>query len=67
MFDIAFEQPWYLLLLTLVPLMWFWSFQSLSGLGTYRRVFALLFRTVVVVLLVFALADAQLLRRAGGR
>lgn len=64
MFDIAFEEPWYLLLLALLPLMWFWSFQSLSGLGKYRRIFALLFRMLVVVLLVFALADVQLLRRS---
>jgi uncharacterized membrane protein/Mg-chelatase subunit ChlD len=64
MFDIAFEKPWYLLLLALIPLMWFWSFHSLSGLGKYRRVFALLFRTAVLLLMVFALADVQLLRRS---
>src|SRR5262245_36763050 len=57
---IAFDQPWWLLLLALVPLLWIFSFRSLSGLGPWRRVFALLFRTVVFALLVFALAGIQL-------
>ena len=38
---IAFDQPWWLLLLALVPVLWIFSFRSLSGLGPYRRVFAL--------------------------
>src|SRR5439155_14953749 len=57
---IAFDQPWWLLLLVLVPVLWIFSFRSLSGLGPYRRVFALLFRTVVFTLLVLALAGVQL-------
>jgi uncharacterized membrane protein/Mg-chelatase subunit ChlD len=57
---IAFDQPWWLLLLLLVPLLWIFSFRSLSGLGPYRRIFALLFRTVVFALLVLALAGIQL-------
>jgi uncharacterized membrane protein len=57
---IAFDQPWWLLLLLLVPLLWIFSFRSLSGLGPYRRLFALLFRTVVFTLLVLALAGIQL-------
>src|SRR3954451_1060038 len=57
---IAFDQPWWLLLLLLVPLLWIFSFRSLSGLGPYRRLFALLFRTVVFALLVLALAGIQL-------
>src|SRR5262245_58576271 len=57
---IAFDQPWWLLLLLLVPLLWIFSFKSLSGLGPYRRIFALLFRTVVFALLVLALAGIQL-------
>src|SRR5687767_15162672 len=58
--QIAFDQPWWLLLLLLVPLLWIFSFRSLSGLGPWRRVFALLFRTVVFTLLVMALAGIQL-------
>src|SRR3954467_9439201 len=59
-FKIAFDQPWWLLLLALVPLLWIFSFRSLSGLGPFRRVFALLFRTAVLVLLVLALAGIQI-------
>jgi uncharacterized membrane protein len=57
---IAFDQPWWLLLLVLVPILWIFSFKSLSGLGPFRRLFALLFRTVVFTLLVLALAGIQL-------
>ena len=57
---IAFDQPWWLLLLVLVPVLWVFSFKSLSGLGPYRRLFALFFRTVVFTLLVLALAGIQL-------
>src|SRR5439155_12534331 len=57
---IAFDQPWWLLLLALVPVLWIFSFRSLSGLGPYRRIFALLFRTTVLTLLVLALAGVQL-------
>src|SRR5206468_12509590 len=57
---IAFDQPWWLSLLLLVPLLWIFSFKSLSGLGPYRRIFALLFRTLVFTLLVLALAGIQL-------
>ena len=56
------ESPGYLFLLLFVPLIWWFSFRSLSGLGRYRRMFALLLRTAVVVLLVMALANVQLRR-----
>jgi len=59
-FKIAFDQPWWLLLLLLVPLIWVFSFKSLAGLGPYRRLFALLFRTAVLTVLVLALAGIQL-------
>src|SRR4029453_13095766 len=58
--QIAFDEPLWLLLLLLVPILWIFSFKSLSGLGPYRRLFALLFRTVVLTLLVLALAGIQL-------
>lgn len=57
---IAFDQPWWLLLLLLLPLLWLFSFHSLSGLGRYRRIFALLFRSTVFTLLVLALAGIQI-------
>lgn len=61
-FQIAFDQPWFLLLLGLVPLIWIFSYRSLAGLGRYRRIFALLLRTAVLVLMTLALAGVQLQR-----
>jgi len=63
-FDIAFESPWYLLLLALLPALWLFSFKSLSGLGPYRRLFALGFRTLVVLLIVLSLAETQYERKS---
>ena len=60
--DFGFVHPWYLALLLLLPLLWVFSFRSLSGLGRYRRLFALAFRTLVFVLIVLALAEVQTLR-----
>ncbi len=60
--DIGFVHPWYLALLLLLPLLWVFSFRSLSGLGPYRRLFALAFRTLVFGLIVLALAEVQTLR-----
>ncbi|MEX0613630.1 MAG: vWA domain-containing protein, partial [Pirellulales bacterium] len=56
---LVFNSPWYLLLLGLLPAMWWFSFRSLSGLGRWRRPMALGFRTVVVLLVVAALAEMQ--------
>ena len=61
-FEIGFSRPWYLWLLALLPLLWLVSFRSLSGLGPYRRLFALAFRTLVFALVVVALAEIQMLR-----
>lgn len=60
--DIGFVHPWYLALLVLLPLVWGFSFHSLAGLGRYRRLFALAFRSAVFVLIVLALAEVQTLR-----
>jgi uncharacterized membrane protein len=58
-FEIAFDRPWFLLLFLLVPVVWWMGFNSLAGLGPWRRVFALLLRSLVVSLLVLALAQTQ--------
>ncbi len=67
---LAFDNPWWPLLIAglivMLIAMWTWSFRSLSGLGRYRRIFALLFRSLVLTLLMFALADVQLLRSNEG-
>lgn len=58
--EIGFDKPWYLAVLALLPILWLMSFRSLSGLGNVRRLFALGFRTVVLVLIVMCLAEVQL-------
>jgi uncharacterized membrane protein/Mg-chelatase subunit ChlD len=58
--EIGFDKPLYLGLLALVPLLWLVSFKSLAGLGNGRRLFALGFRTTVLVLIVMCLAEVQL-------
>ncbi len=58
-FEIGFDRPWFLLLLLLVPVLWVLSFQSLAGLGRWRRLCALFLRTSVLVILVLALAQMQ--------
>ncbi len=60
--NIGFDSPWWLLLLLLAPVIWVFSFRSLAGLGPARRVLALCLRTLVLVLLVLCLAEAQLLK-----
>ncbi|ADB16802.1 von Willebrand factor type A [Pirellula staleyi DSM 6068] len=59
-YNITFDDPWLLLLLLALPLIWIYSFRSLSGLGPYRRIFALSLRSLVLTALVLALAGVQL-------
>ncbi len=56
---LVFNSSWYLLLLLVLPAMWWFSFHSLSGLGHWRRLFALGLRTLVLLLIVAALAEMQ--------
>lgn len=56
---VRFEQPAYLLLLLLVPVVIALSFRSLSGLGPGRRIVALIFRSAVIVVIACALAGLQ--------
>ncbi len=55
----AFEHPWYLVLLLLVPLVWILGYRGLANLGGFRRAIVLILRTAVVVLVVLALAQMQ--------
>lgn len=59
-FRLGFEHPGYLWLLLLVPVLWWLSFSALAPLGNLRRSLALLFRTIVVVGFVLAIAGVQL-------
>jgi uncharacterized membrane protein len=52
-------QPWWLLLLLLLPVIVTLSFRSLSGLGPVRRWLAIGLRCFVILLLVLALADTH--------
>ena len=64
MFDyrITFGSPWYLLLLVLIPVVWWYSFRGLAALGPVRRILALGLRTLVLLLFIVALADVHLVR-----
>lgn len=62
MFSIGFDQPWYLLLLAVVPLVWLVSFKGLANLGRWRWCLVNLLRSAVVLLLVLALAEIQIER-----
>lgn len=58
-YRISFEAPWYLLLLGIVPWLWWFSYRRMALLGAGRRLSALLLRSLVLILLVLAMAEAQ--------
>lgn len=62
--DVGFESPWYLLLLILVPVLWWFSFRGLAALGWGRRIVSLTLRSLVLLLVVLALAEAQLVHNS---
>ena len=63
-FGISFDSVWYLSLLALLPLLWWLSFRSLTGLGRVRRIVALTLRSLVLILIIAALAEMQWIRRS---
>lgn len=58
-FEIDFQYPWMLVLLVLIPISWWIGAQSLAGLGTVRRALALALRSLVLLLVIAALAGVQ--------
>jgi len=58
-FQVGFEHPWMLLLLVLIPVSWYLANRSLSGLGQARKLLALIFRSLVLLLITLALAGIQ--------
>ena len=58
-YQIGFNQPWYLLLLAALPVLWVMSYRSLAGLGSVRKWFAIGLRTIVLAIFVLALAEVQ--------
>src|SRR3954451_18668665 len=63
-YQIGFDSPGYLLLLALLPVLWWFSMRSLAGLGNTRRFLALVFRSVIFLLLVAAAAEMQLRKQS---
>lgn len=59
---IAFDEPLWLLLLALLPVLWWVGRQSLAGLGATRAGVALAVRSLVFVGIVLALAELQWVR-----
>jgi uncharacterized membrane protein len=55
-----FAQPWWLLLLLLIPVIVRMSYRSLAGLGPVRRWVAIGLRCSIIVLLTLALAELRL-------
>ena len=62
--SVAFDSSGYLLLLLLLPVLWWLSFHSLAGLGKWRRLVVLTLRSLVLAIIVLALADMQYQRRS---
>lgn len=58
-FLLTVDRPAWLGLLALIPALWWWGFHSLAGLGSGRRWTALLIRSVLILGLVLALAQAR--------
>ncbi len=61
-YSLSFDYPWMLLLLAVVPLTWLLSYRTLAGLGSGRRIAALTFRSIVLLLVIFALSGIQWVR-----
>jgi len=59
---LTLAEPWFLLLLVLLPVVWWIGAKSLGGLGPVRRWVVLALRTAVVVLMVLAIAGARWVR-----
>ena len=58
-FRLSFDSPGWLALLGLLPVLWWFSFRSLAALGNVRRVVAIAVRSIVLVLVILALAELQ--------
>ena len=52
-------EPWWLLLLVLIPALFYYSFRSLAGLGPVRRWIAIGLRCALIVFLAMALAEVH--------
>ncbi len=63
-YEIAFDQPWYLLLLVLIPAVWIISRRSISGLGKTRWMIACFLRSMALLGIIAALSEIQMLNKS---
>ena len=61
-YTLTFDAPAWLWLLLMLPVLWWFSIRSLSGLGPFRRWLALGLRTLFTALVIIALAEPQWVR-----
>ena len=61
-YTITFAAHWYLLILVVLPPLWWFSYRRLAALGPVRRWLAIGLRSLLVVLLAVALAEIQTVR-----
>ena len=58
-FTLEFASHWYLLLLVVVPAIYYLSRNSLAGLGGLRRKKAIILRTIAVLCVVLAVSRTR--------
>ncbi len=58
-FRLGFDAPGYLALAAVLPVLWWFSYRSLAALGPVRRIVAILLRSIVLLMVIFALAEVQ--------
>jgi len=61
-YRLTFESPWYLLLSAILPVLWWYGYRSLRAFGRLRRLTVIGLRTLVLVLIILALAETQTVR-----
>lgn len=61
-YHLSFLSPWYLVLLALIPAVWWYSYRKLAGLGAVRRIVVLIVRSLVLLGIIFALAEVQIVK-----
>lgn len=60
--EIGFDQPWYLLLLLLLPLLWYIGYRTLAAIGDSARASIIGVGTIAFGLLVMYLAESRLFK-----
>ncbi len=61
-YGISFDSPIWLVLLATIPLVWWLGQRSLGAMGRVRRLFVCALRSLIVALLVLAVAEMEIVR-----